>query len=717
MMCKKNSNIVLPIAMIGAVILSGIGFLGLIVSSIDFEEDEVKDRTQIDPVSSELDVIEVQAELRFDESFHEVEGAKKNAPTEMDIPISKGYDVPQTHYIDAKEGSTRSSEDLLDDSEYIQAEDVPEAPDMDMEETIGLLNGKGQYLGSAQEWIGSKEAPDELEIPDVDNDVELPVTEEGMDVETDKISDVSDDIEALESEIGGFLGEQSPDTTSAGISKESLSGMTWSFSNKTTKDQDGDGFPELITEVRVATGQKNNSLLNGSLSWITGFEHLWIDDDSDGIPNREELLVVSYANYTLSGTVVAEGISFSSFLMNDTDSDGTIDTREFRHLSYGMRATLIGTIRSYAAAGELIEKDTTGDGSFDEKEATAVFYFKHETSNATLRESFVMVSGKIEIGSKELSKLAFTRLNNTEGKVLLEVGYIWSYTEKASYENLVIIAARNNTVTGRLQYAIFNVTESMEGSSTVHHITAFAVDNRTLLLGGVRSDALALDYDVTIDGSSRTESGFLAASRNDDRPVLDTESFLLISIDRKIDDTVTTYENITVISRINNTRKGSLNSTMGYIFREYMDQDSDGNPELLKEALAISISRDADSDGTKEWESYAVTMKELRDNDSDGNLELNHTFTMMGIKTDPDDDGNTDVERGLMVDVKKHDTNSNGFLELIEEGMVGFVKTDDDSDGLIDHEKYMGFWKQITDTFDDGTEVTESSGTWTNETP
>ena len=284
-------------------------------------------------------------------------------------------------------------------------------------------------------------------------------------------------------------------------------------------------------------------------------------------------------------------------------------------------------------------------------------------------------------------------------------------------KNLLIIGARNDTVTNRVQYAIFNGTETVSGASTTYHVTAFAVYNSSLLFGGIRSDALALDYEVTLNGTERYEKGFLAAARIDDRPIVDTETFLLISLERTLSDAVLSYENVTIITGRNVTIGSILNSTMSYVFREYKDADLDGDPEFLKEAAAIAVTRDSDTDGIKEWEAYSVHIHEVWDNNSDGNRELDHNFTMMGWKNDPDDDGNIDVERGLMTDIKEHDANSSGNVELREEGMVGFLKEDHDSDGVIDHEMYTGFWKKLTDTYDDGTEVTEGSGTWTNESP
>ncbi|MEA3558608.1 MAG: hypothetical protein U9R75_05075 [Candidatus Thermoplasmatota archaeon] len=716
---QKMVNVVLPLALVGAVILSGIGFLGLIISSIDVDDDIIDKIPMERQQNAELEAVESEAEFRFDESFDQAEQVKHNIPSERDVPINKGYDAPEVQEIDAQGDSTRSSDDLLEDTGFITIKESPDAPQVEMDETLELLNGQGHLLGSTQEWIEGEEAPSELPIPEVETETELPVDEMGMNVDTDKVSDIADDIEDVDSEITDYLGDNTPETTSAGISKEDLQDLTWSVSNKTTRDSDKDGNPEFISELNVATGTRNDTILNGVLSWVAGFGYTYNDDDSDGTPNREELVIVRYANYTINGKIVAEGIAFSSFMKNDTDSDGRIDVREFKHLSFGSRATILGTIRSFASAGELIEKDNDGDGVFEDREATAVFYFKHETVNpaVTLKESFIMVTGKEDTSTKELSKLAFTRVNSTTGKTLLEVGYIWSYREEGSMKNLLVIGARNNTVTNRVQYAIFNGTETISGASTTYHVTAFAVDNRSLLFGGVRSDTLALDYEITLNGTERYEKGFLAAARNDDRPIVDTETFLLISLERTFSGTVLNYENVTIIAGRNVTVRSSLNSTMGYVFREYRDADLDGNPEFLKEAVAISITRDNDTDGIKEWEAYSAFIHEIWDNNSDGDHELVQNFTMMGWKSDPNDDGNIDVERGLMRDIKDHDVNSNGTVELREEGIVGFVKNDNDSDGVIDHEKYMGFWKKITDTYDDGTEVTEESGTWTNESP
>jgi hypothetical protein len=311
--------------------------------------------------------------------------------------------------------------------------------------------------------------------------------------------------------------------------------------------------------------------------------------------------------------------------------------------------------------------------------------------------------------------LAFTRINNTAGRTILEKGYAWSVKVQGNIKNLMIVAANNNTVTGRLQYVIFNGTETKTSAATTYRITAFAVDNRTLLFGGKRSDFAALDYTVTINDTHRSDLGALAVARMEDWPNRDTESYMWIHVDKKMISGATTMENVTIVAGHNVTKGSSLNSTTGLIVRNYLDDDMDGNPEYLKEAVALVIVKDTNSDGIKEAEAYAAFSKELWDSNSDGNIDRNFTFFIMGFKNDPNGDGNIEVDRSLMISINRTDANSNGFYEIEEEAWVGSLKKDDDSDGTEDHHRTVGKWIKRTDTYDDGTEINEQSGTWTDE--
>ncbi|MGA1792924.1 MAG: hypothetical protein ACMUHM_03145 [Thermoplasmatota archaeon] len=718
-MSEERTNIVLPLVLAGAILLSTIGFMGLILSMLPEREDENGGIGNEVLVSKEFEMAEGMANEQFENSLDQGELAKQNAPSRKPLPSSKGFQQPGSGPVTqgADQGKTRSEDELLSQEGYVEIGNTPKAPAVEMEETFDLLNGKGDILISANSNIQSGEAPDEFVLPDLGGDPEVPVNEDGVMMDTDKISDIEGDLDDVSDEIGGYLGEYSPGTTTAGMSEEDVQGVVWTISNRTTRDSDLDGNPEYINDLRVSSGHRNDTLINGALTWIVGFNYIYEDTDSDGVPNREEVTIVKFANYTIAGNKVAEGISYSNLLKNDTDGDGVIDRVEIRHLSYGYRMTILGGIKSYATAGELVMTDSNADGIFEDKEGTAVFYFKHEMGSplVTVRESVVILHGKDSLQTDELSKLAFTRVNNTSGKTILEMGYGWTVKVQGNTKNLVIVAAHNNTLTGRLQYVIFNGTETKDAAGTTYRVTAFAVDNRTLLLGGKRSDFAAVDYTVTIGTTQRTDKGTLAVARIEDRPNRDTESYMWINVDRKAVNGSLEYENITIVAGHNVTAGSSLNSTTGLVVRVFQDSDRDGNPEYLKEAVALVIAKDTNSDGVKEWEGYAAHSKELWDSDSDGNIERNFTFFVMGFKDDPDGDGNINTDRSLMISINRTDANSNGFFELEEEAYVGSLKKDDDSDGTLDAQRTVGKWVKRTDVNDDGTEINEQSGTWTDE--
>jgi hypothetical protein len=715
---KGKTGVVLPLILIGAVMLSGVGLLGLLLQAAERDDDAGQTEILNGVVNEEISKAHEIAEVRFDESLDEAEKAKENTPSQKDLPISKGFDQPQVPNLPAGEGEiTRSSDDdLLSEEGYLNRDSSPEAPDVEISDSLSLLNGKGQLLDDTYNSVKEGDVPSELPYIDINEEVTLPVTEDGVEIDEDRTEDVTGDLEDVSSDIEDLIGENTPETTKAGLNEDSLSGSTWDISNSTVKDEDTDGNPEWKYELRVAYGILNKTFMNGTLEYIIGFEYEYRDADDDGIPEYEKAVHVRMANYSASGVKLAEGLAFSEALRNDTDGNGAIDRVEIRHLSYGYHATILKTVRSYATAGELIMDDPDEDGTFENKEATAVFFYKHETVNpsVTLKESVVMINGKETEDEAELSKLAFNRVNNTSGTTIFEEGYIWSYSEDDDSKNLMIIAARNNTVTGRLQYVILNGTETVTGDSTIQKLTAFAVENSTLLFGGTRSDAVALDYETVISGDQKDETGFLAAARTEERNTRLEESFLLISVDRTEIDNILKEENSTVLAGHNVTTSG-LNATMAFANRIYQDTDLDSNPEYLRDSWAVSRQEDHDIDGNLDRESYAVHWIEIRDSDDDGNPEWNQTFSMLGWKVDKDDDGNIDIERGLMRNVTGYDDNSNGFVELKETGTVGFEKTDSDSDGIVDKEKYLGAWEKVTDVNDDGTEINTQTGTWTHE--
>jgi hypothetical protein len=718
-MSNGKTNIVLPLALIGAILLSGVGFIGLLATLVPEREEGSGDIAGENFVNKDFQEAQMKAKQQFDGSFDQAELAKTHAPELREIPSSKGFTqssgtaAPQQ----PDQGATRSEDDLLSQEGYVSIDKTPDAPAVEMDETFSLLNGKGSLLQDSQVYVQSKEAPDQFAVPEMDEEPEMPVKEDGMVMDTEKISDIDSDLNDVSGEIQEYLGDHSPETTSAGLSEEDVDSYAWEITNKTVRDSDKDGNPEYINDLRVIKGERNDSAINGHLTWIVGFNYVFEDGDSDGVPNREEVTIVKYANYTINQNKVAEGISFSNVIRNDTDGDGKIDIIEIRHLSFGWRSTLLGGIKSFATAGELIMKDSNNDGIFENKEATAVFFYRHELGSplVPVRESVIILHGRDNSGMQELSKLAFTRVNNTAGATLLETGYAWSVKVHGNTKNLMIVAANNNTVTGRLQYVIFNGTETTSSSGTTYRVTAFAVDNSTLLFGGKRSDFAALDYTVTMNDTHRSDLGALAVARMEDWPNKDTESYMWIHVDRKAVSGVVALENVTIVAGHNVTKGSSLNSTMGLIVRNYVDDDMDGYPEYLKEAVVLVIVKDSNSDRIKEWEGYAAFSKELWDLDSDGNIDRNFTFFIMGFKDDPNGDGSIETERSLMISVNRTDANSNGFFELEEEAWVGSLKQDNDSDGVEDHHRTVGKWIKRTDTYDDGTEINEQSGTWTDE--
>jgi len=714
---KGKTGILLPVVLIGAVLLSGIGLVGLFLQAAD-RDGEVNGPGMMMPgtENEQIATAEMAAGERYDESYRQVQEVRDLIPAERDMPISAGFDEPPVPAAAPGDGDlTRSDDDLLSQEGYIDRGDSPEAPEVGMDDTFSLLGDDDDVLDGTLELVRNGDVPDELPSVDVEKEVHIPITENGVRIDEDLAEDVSGDLGGLSEELQGVLGENAPDTNSAGFDTGKVPLTTWDVSNSTVRDEDGDGNPELKLEFRVASGTVNRTMPNGTLAYIVGCEYEYRDSDSDGYPEFERSVNVRFANFTMNGLKVAEGLSYSEVLRNDTDGDGVVDRVEMRHLSFGYHATVLGTVRSFALGGELIMDDVDEDGVFEKKEGTAFLFFRHQigSSGVIIRESLVLVQGKEAPNERALSKLAFTRLNNTRGETLLERGYLWSYHEGSASRDLLVIAGRNDTVTGRLQYVILNATEesSMEGSRC--RVTAFGVNNSTLPSGKERSDAVAVDYDVRISGSRKEENGFLAAARTEKGNGSLEESFILISVNRTGVSSIPEKEDSTVLIGRNVTN-GGLNSTVAFASRMYRDADRDGNPEYLRESWAVGRSEDHDRDGVKELEGYIVHWNELRDLDDDTNPEWNQTFTMMGWKRDTNDDSNIDVERGVMVNRTAYDENSNGTVELMETGIIGFEKTDTDSDGTIDSESYIGFWEKVTDVHDDGTEINRESGTWSH---
>ncbi|MGA1873049.1 MAG: hypothetical protein ACMUHY_05195, partial [Thermoplasmatota archaeon] len=461
-MSDGRTNIVLPLVLVGAILLSTVGFMGLLLTVVKNIDNEENDLENVVPHSREYRYAEKIANKHFEASIQQGEIAMKNAPEQRPMPSSKGFQesLESETNVGMDEVRTRSEDELLSQNGYVSVEDAPRAPAVEMEETFGLMDGKGELLVSASECLREGKAPDLLSVVEIEDELDMPVGEEGVRIKTEHISDLDTELELVSDEMGGYLGEYSPGTKEAGLSEEDIDGFSWDLSNRTTRDSDRDGNPEYINYLRVFSGKRNDTLLNGTLTWIVGYNFTYEDINSDGIPNMEERTFVKYANYTVNGKKVAEGISLTRTLHNDTDNNGAVDRIEIRHLSYGYRFTLLKGVKSYATAGELVIIDGDNDGTFEDREGTAVFYYKYETGSplVTVRESVVMVRGKEKAAFSELSRLAFTRINSTAGKTLLEKGYGWTLKVQENSRNLVIVAANNNTLTGRLQYVILNAT-------------------------------------------------------------------------------------------------------------------------------------------------------------------------------------------------------------------------------------------------------------------
>ena len=716
-MTKGKAWIILPLILAGAIIASGVGMIGLLLQLTERDGAGPDIEPEHAITSSELLLAKEISSETYRRSLDTALSAEGYSPEEKGIPIRPEKEkVPLPPTVEGEPERTRGEDDLTSMEGYMNRDEGPGAPEVNVDSTSSLLGEKGSLIEGSYSTLKEGSIPDGFSVIDIDEDHDLPITEEGISMEEDMPPEISKDMEDLSDELSDVLGENAPDAASAGIDITDVAETTWTMSNSTSRDSDLDGNPEYKYEIKVAYGRKNNTVLNSSLEYIAGYEYEYRDADSDGIPNYERLFIVKYANYTVNGNKVAEGVSFTEIVKNDTDGDSLIDREDIKHLSYGYHATLFGTVKSFARAGEISRIDDDADSEFDRTIGSAVFYMKNENvrTNVTLRESFIVIKGSRSDVSAEYSSLAFTRLNGTSGNVLLEDARIMTYKESGSNRNLVLIAGRNNTVTGRVQYGILNLTASSQGNTTTIRVTGFALENATLLLGGTRSDAVAVDYTVVIEGTSRTESGFLAASRTDMRPKTTEESVIFLSMDRSSSSNVTISENVTVFARVNVTGTG-LTSTSALAMRNYADADADGNAEYLKEAWVVGRSEDLDNDGIVDREGYAVHWTEVVDEDSDGNPERINNFTMMGWKHDTDDDGNVDIERGLMVNVTWYDENSNATFELKETGILGFEKKDTDSDGVFDSEKYAGAWEKIIDVHDDGTEINKQSGTWTHE--
>ncbi len=712
--------ILLPMALFGAAMIAGVGLLGMlgVLVQLDLDNDDAPSTDIAVPTAGkEIALAQSIAQERMGSSMETAEMARSNAPTEMEMPLKDSYSQPILPVVvpTAQYDGTRSSDDLLSQEGYIKEPTMPESPELELDGTVSLLGDASSPLVDAEEWLKEGMVPDELpDVPIKDAD-DLPVSDDGVTVDPDLLDESAEDLGSAEEGLGEALGEFAPDGTDAGMDETDLTGTVWDYQNSTWVDSDKDGNFEIIYKERVTSGSMNGTIPSSSLNYIVGYMYRYIDNDDNGIPELEETVIVRYANLTISGNVAAEGVSFSHLLRNDTDGDGNIDLHQATHLSYGYHVTVLGGIKTYAYGGELRSMDIDGDGTFETTEGSAVFFFRHELGNplVPVREAVVLVHVKVSPKSAEASKLAFNRVNTTAGATVLEEGYAVYAKETPGYQQVSIMAGRSRPQIGTVQYALLNASKTTNGSKESVHLTAFAVENRTLIGGALRSDVIGIDLRSIGNGSAVHTEGTLAAARNVSSVKRTDLTFLFIMGKSDEIGGKKVFEEITVIYGNNVTTTG-LVSNFVVAYSTMTDMDGDGYPEHRKSFVGASHKEDADMDGNPEKEGYILVANEVKDNDSDGNPEMNNTFVIMGWKTDGNSDGILDTERGLIGNTTSFDNNTNGNYELTKKTLVGFDKTYG-SDGSVVSERYAVSWEERTDPKDDGTEVNVRSGTWVSD--
>lgn len=708
---ENGKRLLLPLVLIGAIILASIGLLGLLIKSSEKGPVETIKEDIYDALFHEARKV---AEEKFEESETIAFQAEEVAPKETPPPIGSAPPLPTTGAASPPlEGEmTRSEDDLLSEEGYLTPEEIPPKPSVSVSEASLLLKDKKEVLDESGEWIVAEDVPPTVEEPPLTDEVTLPVDERGvaLNSESELENDIKGDINQTREELSGKLEDNTPSTTEAGVDEGDLLKYVWNTTRKTTTDSNGDGNPEWMHEIRVAYGQRNYTAINGTLTWIAGMEIKMEDRDSDGTPNYEEKALLIYANFTIGGVKVAEGISYTSLLKNDTDGDGAIDFISAKHLSYGYWYTLLLTRKSFATAGFVNLSDADGDGSFEEKKGAAFFFFRHEAGNpfVPVKEAVVLVKGEEEGNSREATLIAFQRINNTQGKVLRERGFVHHVKVNPGEKRVLLVAAENNTVTEKVYFAVFNATRKTTQAGVELEVRTFAVENRTRLGGVHEENAVAVEILKT---PAHLNVGVAAGKKVLGGPN-PTEEFLLLSVNRTYSSGTLTSENSTLIVGRTLMASGEKNVTVGISQKRLNDPDGDGNPETVVMSLGIGRGVDKNGDGINETTGYFLSQTELSDSDSDGNPEVNHTFIIMGWKYDSDSDGYPEKEVGLLINSTGYDNNSNGNVELLKVQKIGMLKEDHDSDGTVDHEKYHVFVREVRDVNDDGTQIEES--TWEN---
>jgi len=712
--------ILLPLALFGAAMIAGVGLLGMlgVLVQLNLENDDAPSIDIVVPTAGkEIAQAQSMAQERFEASMENGEMARSRAPQEMEMPLKESFSQPMLPEVTptTPNDGTRSSDDLLSQEGYLKEPQMPGTPPLDIDGTVSLLGDGSSPLMDAQNWLKEGKAPDELiDVPMKEAD-ELPVSDDGVTVDPDLMDDISEDLSQAEEGLGEVIDEYAPEGTEAGLNEADLSGMVWDIQNSTWVDSDKDGNYELIYKERATSGTRNGTIPSSVLSYIVGYMYRYVDSDDNGIPELEETVMVRYANLTISGKVAAEGVSFTHLLRNDTDGDGYIDLHQATHLSYGFHLTLLGGVKTYAYGGDLRSMDKDGDGTFESKEGSAVLFFKHELGNplVTVREAIVLVHAKVSPQSAEAAKLAFNRVNTTAGVTVLEEGYAIYAKETPGYQQFSVMAGRSRPQLGTVQYALLNASKTITGANESVHITAFAVENRTLLGGALRSDVIGMDLRFDGNGTAVHMEGSVAAARNVSSAKRTDLTFLFIT--GKSDEVggKEVFEEITAIYGNNVTTTG-LVSIFVVAYSTMTDADGDGNPEYKKAFVGASQKEDSDMDGNPEKEGYILVASELRDLNSDGKSETNNTLLIMGWKTDGNSDGILDQEKGIIGNTTSYDNNTNGNCELTKKTLVGFEKTYD-ANGTIATERYAVNWEERTDVKDDGTEVNVRSGTWVSD--
>ncbi|MCD6383256.1 MAG: hypothetical protein J7L88_02190 [Thermoplasmata archaeon] len=711
---ENGKRKLLPLLLIGAVLLASFGIIGLLLQGGERgPESGVPKESLYDEVFYDA---KGEAEERFEESESVAFQAERYAPEERPPPIGGAPSLPAPEKVSPPEGeSTRSTDDLLSEEGYLGPSDVPPKPDVEAEEAMGLLGDKKVVLQNTEGWLEEEKVPEEVPEPEMSEKPVIPVKEEGVSVEAEgKLeSDIKTDISETSRELSEKLQDKTPETMEAGLTESDFEKYTWNVTKKTTIDSDKDGNPEWVHEIKVSYGQKNFTAINGTLYYVMGVEKKMEDKNSDGVPNYEEVALLIYANFTVNGVKVAEGISYTSIIKNDTDSDGKIDFISVKHLSFGYWYTIFQTRKSFATAGILNMTDTDGDGVMDRKEAQAFFFFRHEAGRnmVPIKEAVILIKASDDGAKKDMALVAFQRINNTAGVTLRERAFVLKVTEGGGEKNVVIVAAENNTLRKRVFFVVFNGTVKNTTQGNVIEISAFAVENRTRIGGVVVQHAVAVNITKERSGNTvrlKVEAAGAKKVLGGRNP---EEDFILLSVKRTLKSGVITEENSTVIVG-RKLLSPEINVTIGVAQKLYTDADGDGNPEYQKRFLAVGRGVDRDGDGVNETEGYWLWSEELWDNNSDGNPELNHTIFLMGWKYDSNSDGYPEKEVALVINITSYDNNSNGNVELLTEGRIGALKEDHDSDGVLDHEKYHVYYRRVTDVNDDGTQIEEE--TWEN---